>query len=169
VIGANTVTLTVSDGNGQTATCSTVVTIQDNTTPTAMCNNITVALDATGNYTLSAANLAALSSGSTDNCTLTTTSSQSAFDCTDIGANMVTVTVSDGTNSSTCTAMITVQDNTAPTQGTCPMDITQANDAGMCSAVVTYATPTFDDNCGGTGQTGVLIQLLIQKETQSRF
>eukprot|EP01084_Bolivina_argentea_P143413 251853_1 len=37
---------------------------------------------------------------------------------------------------------------------TCPIlnvpdDITQSNDAGLCSAIVNYATPTANDNCPG--------------------
>lgn len=156
-IGPNTVTLTVTDDFGQTATCSTTVTVQDNDPPVANCNNITVALDASGNYTLTASDLSDLSSGSTDNCSFTTSSSQTSFDCSDVpSAVTVTVTVSDGTNSDNCMADITVEDNIAPTVNTCPADITVSNDAGNCSAVVNYATPTFDDNCGGTGQTGSL-------------
>ncbi|HPE87092.1 MAG TPA: HYR domain-containing protein, partial [Bacteroidales bacterium] len=48
-------------------------------------------------------------------------------------------------------------DETNPTL-TCPADITVSNDAGNCSAVVSYSTPTGSDNCAGSStlQTGGL-------------
>ena len=43
-----TVTLTVSDNSGNTATCTSSVSIEDNVAPVAVCKDITVQLDATG-------------------------------------------------------------------------------------------------------------------------
>ncbi|MBR9916084.1 MAG: hypothetical protein GYB32_14940, partial [Algicola sp.] len=48
-IGNNTVTLTVTDNNGNVSTCTATVDVQDNTNPTAICQNATVVLDASGN------------------------------------------------------------------------------------------------------------------------
>ena len=43
------------------------------------------------------------------------TLSDTDFDCTDVGANTVTLTVTDNnSNVSTCTSTITVEDNVAP-------------------------------------------------------
>ena len=54
--------------------------------------------------------------GSTDNCGVTLTLSQTAFTCANIGGNSVTLTGTDASgNTSTCTATVTVIDNTAPT------------------------------------------------------
>src|SRR4029453_8528437 len=39
-------------------------------------------------------------------------------------------------------------DETAPTI-TCPANVVQNNDPGLCSAVVNYPAPTGDDNCPG--------------------
>lgn len=50
-------------------------------------------------------------------------------------------------NSSTCAFTITVRDVTLPNI-TCPANIVRNNDAGKCSAAVTYNTPTATDNCG---------------------
>jgi hypothetical protein len=47
-VGANTVTLTVTDNNGNQSTCTATVTVLDNNAPTALCQNITVQLDANG-------------------------------------------------------------------------------------------------------------------------
>ena len=45
-VGANTVTLTVTDDNGNVSTCTATITVQDNVNPTAICQNLTVQLDA---------------------------------------------------------------------------------------------------------------------------
>jgi hypothetical protein len=50
-------------------------------------------------------------------------------------------------NTATCSFDVTVTDNEAPTISGCPGDITQDNDAGDCSAVVTWTVPTAADNC----------------------
>jgi len=47
-IGANTVTMTVTDGSGNSSTCTSTVTIEDNVAPTADCMDITIQLDASG-------------------------------------------------------------------------------------------------------------------------
>ena len=46
-VGANTVTLTVTDNNGNVSTCTATITVEDNIDPTAICQNLTVQLDAT--------------------------------------------------------------------------------------------------------------------------
>jgi hypothetical protein len=54
-VGANTVTLTATDNNGNTATCSATVTVEDNVRlMQAICQNVTVQLDNTGNGTTTA-------------------------------------------------------------------------------------------------------------------
>jgi len=52
-------------------------------------------------------------------------------------------------NTSTCSFVVTVNDTEAPVIA-CPADIVVTNDAGLCGAVVSFATPTATDNCGGT-------------------
>ncbi|MDA9804373.1 HYR domain-containing protein, partial [Flavobacteriaceae bacterium] len=142
-----TVTLTATDAAGLTDTCTANVTIIDQVAPTAVCQDITVQLDATGNVTITAADV---DNGSSDGCggavTLALTPS-SSFDCDDLGANTVTLFVTDASgNSSFCTATVTVEDSVAPTI-TCAADQTQNLDAGLCTAAVTVAVPTISDNC----------------------
>ncbi|MDB4591457.1 HYR domain-containing protein, partial [Flavobacteriaceae bacterium] len=142
-----TVTLTATDAAGLTDTCTANVTIIDQVAPTAVCQDITVQLDATGNVTITAADV---DNGSSDACggavTLALTPS-SSFDCNDLGANTVTLFVTDASgNSSFCTATVTVEDSVAPTI-TCAADQTQNLDAGLCTADVTVAGPTISDNC----------------------
>jgi hypothetical protein len=59
------ITLTADDGNGNTSSCSTVVTLIDITPPTALCKDVTAALDEDGIQILDASDL---NDGSTDNC-----------------------------------------------------------------------------------------------------
>ena len=60
---------------------------------------------------------AQVDNGSFDNCaSLHDLLSKTDFDCTNVGANTVTLTVVDvNGNVSTCTSTITVQDNINPT------------------------------------------------------
>ena len=112
-LGANTVTLSVTDGSGNSATCQAIVTVEDNIDPTAVCRDITVQLDDTGNITIADD---AVNGGSTDICnTLIYSTDVTSFNCTNVGINPVQLTVDDGSgNTSTCSANVTVEDNISP-------------------------------------------------------
>jgi hypothetical protein len=81
----------VTDANGNTSTCDATVTVEDNIAPTAICQDITVQLDATGNVTITSAQI---DNGSSDNCGAVTLDHQrrsdQTFDCTSVGAQTVT-------------------------------------------------------------------------------
>jgi hypothetical protein len=89
------------------------VTIEDNVAPIAVCQNVTVQLDNTGNGSTTAA---AVNNGSSDNCAIASLGlSQTAFVCSEVGANTEVLTVTDvNGNSTTCSTTITVEDNVAP-------------------------------------------------------
>ncbi|MEZ4686825.1 MAG: HYR domain-containing protein [Bacteroidia bacterium] len=112
-VGANTVTLTVTDIHGNSATCTATVDVQDNIAPNALCKNVVVQLDSAGTGSITAADV---DNGSNDACGIASLSvSPSSFDCSDVGNNTVTLTVTDNNgNTSTCTATVDVQDNIAP-------------------------------------------------------
>lgn len=114
-IGANNVTLTVTDISGNSSSCTAVVTVEDNTAPTVVCQNITLPLDASGSAFITATDL---DGGSSDACGISSSTiiGQTIFNCANIGSNFVTLQVTDvNGNSSTCSAVVTVVDNTAPT------------------------------------------------------
>ncbi len=112
-VGANTVTLTVTDNNDNVSTCDATVTVEDNVLPVAVCQDISVQLDAYGSVTVSASEI---DNGSNDACGISAlTLSQTEFGCDDVGDNVVTLTVYDNSNNtSTCTATISVGDTIKP-------------------------------------------------------
>ena len=115
-LGSTLVTITIKDASNNSTDCSATVTVVDTTPPIAVANPITVHLDATGNYSLTPSDVSAISAGSSDNCTIATTSvTPNSFTCANLGANPVTLVVTDGSgNSATNTTSVTVQDTLAP-------------------------------------------------------
>ncbi len=106
-LGVTTVTWTVTDNSGRTATCNQTVTVTDNVPPTAVCQNATIVLDGSGTATLAANDI---NGGSNDNCAVASISA-SATTFNAIGTYTVTLTVTDASgNTATCTATVTVQD-----------------------------------------------------------
>ncbi len=105
-VGTTTVTWTVTDiyGNSQTATQS--VTVSDNEKPITKCKPVTVTL-VNGAASITAADI---NDNSTDNCGIATiVISNGSFNCNNIGANSVTLTITDiHGNVSSCNAVVTV-------------------------------------------------------------
>ena len=144
-VGPTTVTWTVTDHVGNSATCTQSVTVVDNQFPTVITQDITVALGSDGTVTITANDI---DDGSYDNCGISSmTLSQYTFDCSDIGENDVILTVTDlGGRQSTGNATVTVIDNIAPVI-TCPVirniegcsvyDITEPPFAGI-TTTTTY-------------------------------
>ena len=106
-VGENTVVLTLTDDCGNVSTCNAIVTVEDNVAPEAICQDITVQLDASGEVTIAED---AVNNGSSDACGgLTFDTDITSFDCDDVGANNITLTVTDiFGNVSICTAVATV-------------------------------------------------------------
>ena len=153
-LGTTTVVWTITDNASNTATCSFDVVVSDNEDPTALCLPITIQLDATGNASITTADI---DNGSNDNCTaignLVFALDITDFDCTDVGDNTVTLTVTDEAgNSSTCAAIVTVEDNVAPV-AVC-QDITVQLDAtGNATITAADIDNGSTDNCAITSRT----------------
>lgn len=131
-VGSNSVTLMVTDVNGLVNTCTAVVTVENNIAPTASCRDISVHLGATGNASITAADI---DNGSTAPCGIQSmTASPNTFTCSDVGMVPVTLTVTDiHGNSDSCVAIIEVEDNVAPV-AIC-RDITVPLDASGIAAI----------------------------------
>ncbi|MFM8487668.1 MAG: HYR domain-containing protein, partial [Bacteroidota bacterium] len=147
-IGDNVVTLTVFDASGNSSTCTSTVTVLDDTAPFANCLSQAVHLDNMGQVVIPAF---MLDDNSSDNCTqpadLVFSPLQVTYSCADIGANTVTLMVTDADgNSSTCTAVLQVTDSNAPEIVHCP------DNAGVSDCVVLVPDMlsglAATDNCG---------------------
>ena len=106
-LGLTTVTWTVVDGSGNTATATQLVNVVDNILPTINVGNITVVVNDNGSTTISFSDV---DNGTTDNCGIASmTLSQYTYGCADIGENNITVTVTDNNgNVATSTILVTV-------------------------------------------------------------
>jgi hypothetical protein len=154
-MGPNSVTVTVTDASGATASCVATVTVVDNTNPTAVCQSVTVELDETGSASISTEDI---DGGSSDNCGISTiTASLTTFDCSNLGDNTVTLTVTDASgNSSTCDAVVTVKDVTAPTAACKSITITLSGGSKTISAA--EIDNGSSDNCG-------VVSMVLSKQT----
>lgn len=116
--GQNTVTLTVTDEAGNTATGTAIVTVRDVTPPNATASaSVTLNLNAQGQATLTAQQINAQA---TDNCAGATVNiSRTNFTCADVGAPVnITVGATDAagnTDPTPVTVAVTVLDPIAPT------------------------------------------------------
>jgi len=124
-IGTSTVTWQATDQSGNVSTCSFTVTVIDNIAPTVVAQNITLQLDQNGAVNITAAQV---NNGSSDNCSITSlVLDKTSLNCSNLGANTVILTATDaGGNSNSATAVVTVQDNIAPSI-VCPAPVTAYN------------------------------------------
>lgn len=145
--GVNTVIWTVMDLSGNFSTCSLDITVQDVEAPQAVCQNITVALDIAGQAVITPQSVDA---GSADNCSIASFSlDQATFDCSNIGLNSVTLTVTDFSgNTSFCTAIITIEDLTPPSFSCQPYTYDIAIGGSVSVDPLDLVTGVYD-NCGG--------------------
>lgn len=147
-VGDNLVTLTVTDNNGNTATCDTTVTVEDNLLPTVLTTSATLQLDANGAASITAAQI---DNGSYDNCGVkSVTLDKTTFGCSDVGENEVTLTVIDeNDNEATATATVTVEDKIAPviTNLSANPEVLFPVNRKLTNVAINYG---LIDNCPGT-------------------
>ncbi|MDZ4822843.1 MAG: HYR domain-containing protein, partial [Flavobacteriales bacterium] len=146
--GPNTITWTVTDNSGNTATCLQTLVVVDNEPPVIACPAAqTIVLNAScarvlGNYTALAT--------TADNCSaVTVTQSPAAGTAVSgVGTTTVTLTATDASgNATTCTFSVNRVDNTNPTI-TCPVAQTILLNSSCAGALGNYtALATTSDNC----------------------
>src|SRR5437763_1803753 len=145
-IGTNHVTLTVTDNNTNSATCTATVTVVDLIAPVAVCQDLRVELNANGQGTIDPAQI---NNGSTDACGIASLSlSQTNFDCSNIGTNLVTLTVTDNNgNSQSAPATVTVVD-TVPPVAVCQDLTVELNANGQATITPAQINNGSTDACG---------------------
>jgi len=139
----------VTDENGCSDTCYFSLTVDDTEPPVAQCpDDITV-----DNDLGQCGALVSFSIDATDDCPgVTVAASPASGSFFPVGTTPVEVIATDASgNADTCYFNVTVND-TEPPVAQCPDDITQSNDPGECSAVVTF-TIDASDNCPGVTVT----------------
>ncbi|WP_167614251.1 T9SS type A sorting domain-containing protein, partial [Maribellus sediminis] len=168
-VGAVPVILTVTDVNGNIQTAPATVTVIDTVKPLVITKDITVYLDATGNMSIAADSI---DDGSSDACGILTYETDiTDFDCSDVGAVPVVLTVTDvNGNVQTAPARVTVIDTVKPVVQT--KDITVYLDAsGNMSiaadsiddgsndacGILTYETDITDFDCSDVGAVPVVL------------
>ncbi|UOY07157.1 BspA family leucine-rich repeat surface protein [Muricauda sp. SCSIO 64092] len=154
-LGDNTVTLTVTDPSNNSKTCTAIVTVGDKTAPMPSCRDISVELGASGSATIATSDV---DNGSSDACgSVTLALSKTGFGANDLGDNMVTLTVTDGSNNSdSCTAVVTVGDNTLPTPGCRDISVELGT---LGSATIT----TWDIDNGSSDNSGTTVSLSLDR------
>jgi HYR domain len=144
-VGLTTVTCAATDATGAKVTsCTFNVTVTDTELPKIACPSIAPVNTDPGvctavvNYVVTA----------TDNCAASLVCNPLSGSAFPKGLTTVNCTASDPSgNSASCSFPVTVVDNQPPTI-TCPGNITQCNDLGVCGATVNYVVKA-SDNCPG--------------------
>lgn len=138
ITGIITVTPVYTNGSVTCTGSPITFTITINPGAKAVCKNFTLYLDATGNANLSSSDINGGSSGGGISL------SKTSFNCTNIGDNIVVLTVTDACNAtSSCTAIVSVIDNLPPVLSSVPANITIE-----CSGTLPgIPTVTATDNC----------------------
>lgn len=112
-LGQHPVTLNVHN-SVYSQSCTAMLTVRDQIPPAITCKNATLFLGASGNATVTYSDVY---QGGNDNCGFVTPQSisQTSLNCSQLGANTLTVTAHDGHgNTGSCNAVVTVTDNTPP-------------------------------------------------------
>jgi len=145
-LGTTTVTLTVTDSHGVSASCSATVTVADTTPPGIIAPAAVVVGTDAGKC--EASNVTLGEPVATDNCGGVTIAND-APTVFPKGVTLVTWTATDNAgNTATATHTVTVNDTEDPTI-IAPPDVFIASDANDCSlaTTVTLGQPTTADNC----------------------
>lgn len=142
-VGINTVTFLVLDQAGNADSCSATINVTDVTAPFVSCNSaISINLSSVGVATVTPMDI---NHNSSDNCSISTLlingTSSITYNCSDVGTNVATLTVTDQSgNTSTCSSIINIID-TIPPIASCSISNVYLPTTG-----ITTITPSMIDN-----------------------
>lgn len=107
--GENTVTVTVTDVNGNSTSATAKVTLEDNSVPVVIPEDITLQLDESGNVNLTGEQV---SGSSFDNCGIASFSlSRTSFSCGETGEHILTLTLTDPSGNTASAEVIVSVEN----------------------------------------------------------
>lgn len=150
VVGANPITWTVTDNNGNVSTCSQTVIVQDNVDPTIICPPSVVFNTEPG---VAVATVTVDPASAADDCGIASitndyTGTGDASGVYPIGTTIVTWTAVDvNGNSASCTMTVTVEDGEGP-DITCPDMVDVVAPSNACEVAVVVDVPEATDNDG---------------------
>ena len=146
-------TWTATDASGNVGECIQIITVSDTEVPIAICKDISLTLDSNATATITASDV---DDGSSDACgEFSLSVSPSTFDCSNIGANMVTLIITDQSgNKDSCQAIVTILsadsdgDNIVDCIDSCPLAVDGiANfDTTTCNCAPGYFPDTISIN-----------------------
>ena len=146
-VGVTTNTFDITDDCGNVTSCSFTVTVIDNEPPSIVCPADIVTDNTPGDCFAEVFFPDAIA---VDNCGIASviqTAGLPSGSMFPVGVSTIEYTATDvNGNTSVCSFTITVIDIDPPAI-TCPADITQTNDPGLCGANVTVPAPILTDNC----------------------
>jgi hypothetical protein len=171
-IGSNQVYLIIADASGNKDSALSIITVLDTIVPNAIAQNRTIYLNSSGIATLSALQV---NNGSTDVCGIASMGlNKTSFDCSNLGNNNVTLTVTDvNGNVKTTTSTIAVLDTIKPmvslnsgivlylnAQGALGVSTSQfvSSSSDNCSIASTTINPS-NINCSHLGITPIMVTI----------
>lgn len=143
----NTVTVTITDTSGNSATDTDEVTVVDVSPPEIIPTTHTLSLNASGQATL---NPLSVVTSVIDNCDNDpeVSVSPNLFTCDDIGTETVTITASDVySNSDSATTTVTIEDNMDPLLTTFTSRNRPLNSQGTHTVIPSDTIESDSDNC----------------------
>jgi hypothetical protein len=147
-VGTTVVTYTAADTSGNVTTASFNVTVTDAEAPTI--SGVPADITQTADPGSCDALVTWTEPTAADNCLVDTfTPDAVSGSIFIVGTTLVTYTATDTAgNVTTASFNVTITDDELPVISGTPADISQTNDAGLCSATVNWTEPTAADNCG---------------------
>lgn len=150
--GVNIVGVRVKDSSNNKDSCVSQVTVIDTIKPTALCKDTTIYLNSGGVYTIDSSYI---DNGSNKACIgiANMLPSQLNFNCSDVGANLVTLTVTCNNGlSNSCTSNVYVYDTLKPI-AICRDTILYLDSLGQLSINVSVVDNGSTDNCTITSRS----------------
>jgi gliding motility-associated-like protein len=143
-VSSGTYSVTIIDPLGCQGSVNITVNDSDGVAPVVVAQDLTVQIDSIGNASITPADV---DGGSSDNCSLSLSVDTSSWTCSDLGAHVVMLLGTDGNQSDTAYATVTIIDSIAPTIS-CGLDTTLYVGADTSGVHYSWTVASLYDACG---------------------